>query len=272
MLWEQNRRMWTSTVWFTLPRLTCCLLPSFLTSSFESWGWQDYLLVCTMIFTGPWFSHKHIDIGGEGSVDGISSKCFSHSLSTFFPNSFDFLNYLMPFGVFFSSLLRFESVSDFTSELEDSDDPAAYVTNLTYYHLVPFETDILDWGCSGVQPASIQPTSSSIGSAISGIASLWIRLCRQDQCREAAARAPQSWFWRCDPLLCVMETSCKEISALLLTTNSLSVKAGQQSLPGDQLNLCYVCGNCHPNAAVRNLCCSSHKSPVLLVVQAEFPF
>lgn len=42
-------------------------------------------------------------------------------------------------------LLRFESVSDFTSELEDSDDPTAYVTNLTYYHLVPFETDILDW-------------------------------------------------------------------------------------------------------------------------------
>lgn len=39
---------------------------------------------------------------------------------------------------------RFEGVSDFTSELEDSDDPTAYVTNLTYYHLVPFETDILD--------------------------------------------------------------------------------------------------------------------------------
>ncbi|RLW04472.1 hypothetical protein DV515_00005776 [Chloebia gouldiae] len=38
----------------------------------------------------------------------------------------------------------FESVSDFASELEDSDDPTAYVTNLTYYHLVPFETDILD--------------------------------------------------------------------------------------------------------------------------------
>ncbi|XP_025058189.1 PX domain-containing protein 1 [Alligator sinensis] len=38
----------------------------------------------------------------------------------------------------------FENVSEFTSELEDSDDPAAYVTNLTYYHLVPFETDILD--------------------------------------------------------------------------------------------------------------------------------
>ena len=55
------------------------------------------------------------------------------------------INDLMPFGVFFYLfLLRFESVSDFTSELEDSDDPTAYVTNLTYYHLVPFETDILD--------------------------------------------------------------------------------------------------------------------------------
>uniref|UniRef100_A0A3Q1MH80 PX domain containing 1 n=1 Tax=Bos taurus TaxID=9913 RepID=A0A3Q1MH80_BOVIN len=30
------------------------------------------------------------------------------------------------------------------AELEDGDDPAAYVTNLSYYHLVPFETDILD--------------------------------------------------------------------------------------------------------------------------------
>ncbi|XP_038626389.1 PX domain-containing protein 1 [Tachyglossus aculeatus] len=38
----------------------------------------------------------------------------------------------------------FENGSEFTSELEDSDDPAAYVTNLSYYHLVPFETDILD--------------------------------------------------------------------------------------------------------------------------------
>ncbi|XP_042318443.1 PX domain-containing protein 1 [Sceloporus undulatus] len=38
----------------------------------------------------------------------------------------------------------FDSVSEFTSELEDSDDPTAYVTNLSYYHLVPFETDILD--------------------------------------------------------------------------------------------------------------------------------
>ncbi|KAH0617953.1 hypothetical protein JD844_016757, partial [Phrynosoma platyrhinos] len=37
----------------------------------------------------------------------------------------------------------FDSVSEFTSELED-DDPTAYVTNLSYYHLVPFETDILD--------------------------------------------------------------------------------------------------------------------------------
>ncbi|KAL6035440.1 hypothetical protein STEG23_001185, partial [Scotinomys teguina] len=33
---------------------------------------------------------------------------------------------------------------EFSPELEDGDDPAAYVTNLSYYHLVPFETDILD--------------------------------------------------------------------------------------------------------------------------------
>uniref|UniRef100_A0A8C5MBZ1 PX domain containing 1 n=1 Tax=Leptobrachium leishanense TaxID=445787 RepID=A0A8C5MBZ1_9ANUR len=32
----------------------------------------------------------------------------------------------------------------FSSEPEDVDDPSAYVTNLSYYHLVPFETDILD--------------------------------------------------------------------------------------------------------------------------------
>lgn len=51
---------------------------------------------------------------------------------------------LSGFILFDLFLLRFESVSDFTSELEDSDDPTAYVTNLTYYHLVPFETDILD--------------------------------------------------------------------------------------------------------------------------------
>ncbi|KAM6186197.1 PX domain-containing protein 1 [Rhynchocyon petersi] len=38
----------------------------------------------------------------------------------------------------------FENCSEFTSELEDGDDPTAYVTNLSYYHLVPFETDILD--------------------------------------------------------------------------------------------------------------------------------
>nr|XP_013006922.1 PX domain-containing protein 1 [Cavia porcellus] len=38
----------------------------------------------------------------------------------------------------------FENGGEFTPELEDGDDPAAYVTNLSYYHLVPFETDILD--------------------------------------------------------------------------------------------------------------------------------
>lgn len=38
----------------------------------------------------------------------------------------------------------FENGSEFSTEQEDSDDPTAYVTNLSYYHLVPFETDILD--------------------------------------------------------------------------------------------------------------------------------
>lgn len=38
----------------------------------------------------------------------------------------------------------FENGAEFAPELEDGDDPAAYVTNLSYYHLVPFETDILD--------------------------------------------------------------------------------------------------------------------------------
>nr|XP_031543854.1 LOW QUALITY PROTEIN: PX domain-containing protein 1 [Vicugna pacos] len=38
----------------------------------------------------------------------------------------------------------FDSGGEFAPELEDGDDPAAYVTNLSYYHLVPFETDILD--------------------------------------------------------------------------------------------------------------------------------
>ncbi|KAM5300425.1 PX domain-containing protein 1 isoform 1-T1 [Ctenodactylus gundi] len=38
----------------------------------------------------------------------------------------------------------FENGGEFMSEVEDGDDPAAYVTNLSYYHLVPFETDILD--------------------------------------------------------------------------------------------------------------------------------
>ncbi|OBS76395.1 hypothetical protein A6R68_17153 [Neotoma lepida] len=43
-----------------------------------------------------------------------------------------------------STELLFENGGEFTPELEDGDDPAAYVTNLSYYHLVPFETDILD--------------------------------------------------------------------------------------------------------------------------------
>ncbi|XP_066580141.1 PX domain-containing protein 1 [Amia ocellicauda] len=39
----------------------------------------------------------------------------------------------------------FENGSEFTPEPENSDDdPEAYVTNLSYYHLVPFETDILE--------------------------------------------------------------------------------------------------------------------------------
>ncbi|XP_004711817.1 PX domain-containing protein 1 [Echinops telfairi] len=38
----------------------------------------------------------------------------------------------------------YENGSEYASELEDGDDPAAYVTNLSYYHLAPFETDILD--------------------------------------------------------------------------------------------------------------------------------
>ena len=39
---------------------------------------------------------------------------------------------------------RFENGAEFAPEMEDGDAPAAYVTNLSYYHLVPFETDILD--------------------------------------------------------------------------------------------------------------------------------
>lgn len=38
----------------------------------------------------------------------------------------------------------FGNRTDFPPEVEDTDDPTAYVTNLSYYHLVPFETDILD--------------------------------------------------------------------------------------------------------------------------------
>ncbi|KAJ8375041.1 hypothetical protein SKAU_G00056210 [Synaphobranchus kaupii] len=39
----------------------------------------------------------------------------------------------------------FENGEDFLTEPNNSDDdPEAYVTNLSYYHLVPFETDILE--------------------------------------------------------------------------------------------------------------------------------
>ncbi|XP_030064485.1 PX domain-containing protein 1 [Microcaecilia unicolor] len=37
----------------------------------------------------------------------------------------------------------FQNGTEFSPE-PNNDDPAAYVTNLSYYHLVPFETDILD--------------------------------------------------------------------------------------------------------------------------------
>lgn len=50
---------------------------------------------------------------------------------------------------FFSLKFRYdedgrESLDPVDQDLSD-DDPEAYVTNLSYYHLVPFETDILDW-------------------------------------------------------------------------------------------------------------------------------
>ncbi|XP_075441879.1 PX domain-containing protein 1 [Ascaphus truei] len=38
----------------------------------------------------------------------------------------------------------FGNGTEFSPEPEIIDDPSAYVTNLSYYHLVPFETDILD--------------------------------------------------------------------------------------------------------------------------------
>jgi hypothetical protein len=50
------------------------------------------------------------------------------------------VNELVLTSVFY---FRFEN-GEFTAEMEDGDDPTAYVTNLSYYHLVPFETDILD--------------------------------------------------------------------------------------------------------------------------------
>lgn len=64
-----------------------------------------------------------------------------------------------------------------------------------------------------------------------------------------------------------METSCKEVSALLLTTSSLSVKARQQRLPGDQGNLCCVCGNCHPDPA----CAVAHCHPCSLWCKMRLP-
>ncbi|EGV98219.1 PX domain-containing protein C6orf145-like [Cricetulus griseus] len=59
---------------------------------------------------------------------------------------FLFLLYLGSHKVAFTFVIsfRFENGGEFTPELEDGDDPTAYVTNLSYYHLVPFETDILD--------------------------------------------------------------------------------------------------------------------------------
>ncbi|OCT74447.1 PX domain-containing protein 1 isoform X1 [Xenopus laevis] len=43
-----------------------------------------------------------------------------------------------------STDLLYGNGTEFSPDAEDSDDPSAYVTNLSYYHLVPFETDILD--------------------------------------------------------------------------------------------------------------------------------
>lgn len=138
--------------------LAASFLPSFLTSSFESWGWQDYLLVCAMVFTGPWFSHKHMNIGGEGSVDWISSTCFSHSFSTFFPNSFDFLNYLMPFGVFFHRSLGLKVLVTLpqswkTAMIQQLMSPIWHTTTWSHLRLT-FWTEAAQ-GCS--QPASSQP-------------------------------------------------------------------------------------------------------------------
>lgn len=47
----------------------------------------------------------------------------------------------------FRDRFRYEDGSDFLLMESDvcSQDTEAYVTNLSYYHLVPFETDILDW-------------------------------------------------------------------------------------------------------------------------------
>lgn len=51
-----------------------------------------------------------------------------------------------------------ESLEHGDQDLSD-DDAEAYVTNLSYYHLVPFETDLLEW-CSQfyIYSWSLNPT------------------------------------------------------------------------------------------------------------------
>lgn len=46
------------------------------------------------------------------------------------------------------SFTRYEDGSEFLPMEADlcDEETEAYVTNLSYYHLVPFETDILEWG------------------------------------------------------------------------------------------------------------------------------
>lgn len=65
-----------------------------------------------------------------------------------------------------------------------------------------------------------------------------------------------------------METSRKEVTALLLTTNSFYVQPSQQRPLGAQGNLCCVCGNCRSGTAIGNLCCSM-LSPTLLGLQCK---
>lgn len=53
--------------------------------------------------------------------------------------------------VSFEFVTRYEDGTEFFPMEADvcSEDTEAYVTNLSYYHLVPFETDILEWGTDG---------------------------------------------------------------------------------------------------------------------------